>query len=301
MDWEVWLRAAAGPPSDHEDSKRERTEKEIRDALASYVPLNDRPYVVYAKGSYANNTNVRLNYDVDIAVEYRGYFFNDQELDLDGQPDSVVGVVPTTDTYTQDEFKADILGALHAAYGTSAIEKGRIAYRVRERKTTLPADVVPSWEYRRYDRIVNGQPVYQQGSCVYPTGGARIVNYPSQQQRANNAKNSLANKRYKRMVRALKKLQTRLVQEGELSDEVASYFVECLVFNVPDDCFNHDAYLADMRAVLATIFNETRPTGGWNDWEEVHGLKWLFRGPITPSRQQAHDLASAAWDHLGFE
>lgn len=93
MDWESWLRRAAQRPSDHEDSKRNTTEQQIKAALASYGPLKGKPYRVYAKGSYANNTNVRLNYDVDIAAEYHGFFFADLALELKGQDQSVVGVV----------------------------------------------------------------------------------------------------------------------------------------------------------------------------------------------------------------
>src|SRR5690348_5780726 len=109
MDWEDWLRAAAKRPSDHEDSKRERTESQIGDALANFEPLNGRPYRIFAKGSYANNTHVRLNYDVDIAVEYLGYFYSDLMFDLKGKDKSEVGVVSSSDTYSTGEFKADIL------------------------------------------------------------------------------------------------------------------------------------------------------------------------------------------------
>lgn len=299
MDWEDWLRKAAAPPSQTEDDKRETTEKEIKDALASYAPLKGKPYRVYAKGSYANNTNVRLNYDVDIAVEYYGYFYYDLDFAVKGEPKETVGIVASDDPYTRDDFKADILGAVQAAYGASAIKTGRIAYRVREKKTTLPADVVPSWEYRRYDAI----DVCHLGSCVFPSDGHRKVNYPERQKTRNNTKNDYfhTSRRYKRMVRALKKLQTRLIDAGELKDEIASYHVECLVYNVPDNCFNRSSYLADMRAILATIFNETLESGGWNDWEEVNGLTYLFRGPDSPTRVQAHALASAAWDHIGFQ
>ncbi len=160
-----------------------RTEQQIKEALRKYEPLKGRDYVVYTKGSYANNTNVRLNYDVDIAVEYRGYFYSELCFELAGKPDSTVGISSTSDPYTRDEFKKDIESALAAAFGAEAISTGRIAYRVREDKTTLPADVVPSWEFRRYDRIVNGSPVVQEGSCVFPTGGSRTVNYPARQRR----------------------------------------------------------------------------------------------------------------------
>jgi hypothetical protein len=304
MDWEQWLRRSAAPPSDNEDEKRERTEKQIREALRSYGPLQGRNYVVYAKGSYANNTNVRLDYDVDIAVEYRGFFYYDLELDLKGKSPDNVGMPPNTDPYTRAEFKRDVQGALEAAFGKTAVKAGRIACRVREKKTTLPADVVPCWEYRRYDRLSWwwGEPLYQQGTRVYPLDGGHINNYPAQQLKNGRTKNTNTSNRYKRMVRALKQLENLLVNDGQLDSEFPSYLIECLVYNVPDKAFGHLlSYRADMREVLRTISNEMLPDGGWNGWLEVNELKPLFRSDANWTREQVHRLADAAWNELGFE
>jgi predicted nucleotidyltransferase len=301
MDWEEWLRNAKEPPSVNEDSKRERTENQIREALKSYEPLQGRPYRVYTKGSYANNTNVRLNYDVDIAVEYFGYFYSDMMFDLKDRPKSDVGVVSSDDPYTRAEFKADILAALEQAYGKSAITSGRIAYRVREKKTTLPADVVPSWEYRRYDRITNGVPVFFEGSRVFPSDGGYKDNYPKIQVTEGTTKNNATNYRYKWMVRSLKRLQTKLVADGLLDAELPSYLIECLVYNVPNDGFGHSTYMADMRSVLASIFNATLVNGDSDEWLEVHRLRYLFRGSPGWTTAEVHHVAQIAWDTLGFE
>jgi len=212
-----------------------------------------------------------------------------------------VGIEASTDPYTRDAFKADIKKALENAFGATAVSTGKIAYRVREKKTTLPADVVPCWDYMRYDRIDDGVPIFHNGSCLFPTGGSRTVNYPAQQKANGNDKNSRTNKRYKRMVRALKKLQTLLVDEGVLSAELPSYLIECLVYNVPPGAFGHDAYLSDMRDVLAAIFNSTLESGNWNDWEEVNGLNYLYRGKPGWTHEQVHALAGAAWNKLGLE
>jgi hypothetical protein len=299
MNWEDWLHGAAKRPSDNEDAKRESTESQIRDALADYAPLQGKKYRIYTKGSYANNTNVRLDYDVDIAVEYYGYFYSDLAFELEGHDKSEVGVVDSDDPYTRAEFKRDVLGALHQAFGKTAVTAGNIAYRVREKKTTLPADVVPCWEYRRYDRIDwKGQPVYHVGSRVFPNVGAFKNNYPKIQLERGTDKNNRTGRRYKRMVRALKKLQTKLVADGLLDAELPSYFTECLVFNVPDNGFNHWTYKADMREVLRAIFNETLEDGKHAQWEEVHGLNYLFHGAFK--RTAAHKMADAAWDAMGL-
>jgi hypothetical protein len=256
---------------------------------------------VYTKGSYANNTNVRLNYDVDIAVEYRGFFYYDLMFDLKDSSKEDVGLVDYTDPYTRVEFKSDIKAALVAAFGSTAISQGDIAYRVREKKTTLPADVVPCWEYRRYDHIVNGRSVFQEGSRIFPTSGGYTDNYPAQQKSNGTAMNVRTGIRYKYMVRALKRLQTKLVEDGELTIELPSYLIECLVYNVPDSCFGGPKYLSDMREVLVKIFNATLAGGDSGEWEEVNGLKYLFRVNKSWSVTQVHQLAEAAWDKLGLK
>ena len=302
MDWESWLRSAADAPSKTEDSKRDRTESQIKDALAKSSALQGRPYRVYVKGSYANNTNVRLDYDVDVAVQYEGYFYSDLYFELSGQSKASVGVVDSDDPYTRTQFKNDIKSALEEAFGKSAVIAGDIAYRVREEKTTLPADVVPSWDYRRYDgRTANGSPFFQEGSRIFPESGGHIDNYPDQQKSNGVAKNLRTNYRYKYMVRAMKKLHTYLDEKGLITEPLPSYFIECLVYNVPDDKFGNSTYRADARAILATMFNETLSNGNWNDWEEVNGLKYLFRGKQPWTHEQSHQFADAAWDEIGFD
>lgn len=301
MNWEDWLKAAAAPPSDHEDSKWQRTLGQIKESLSAHQPLAERPWRIYAKGSYANNTNVRLNFDVDIAVEYHGHFYSDLSFQLKGKHKSTVGVVDSADTYTRAQFKQDILDALTASYGKGSVDAGDIAYRVRSGKTTLPADVVPCWEYRRYDSITNGMPVFHQGSRIYTSDGNAVNNFPAQQLKNGTAKNLRTGRRYKRMARALKKLQTRILEAGEIDQELPSYLIECLAYNVPDRLFAHDTYAADMRGVLATIFNSTLSTGNWNDWEEVNGLKYLYRSHDKWSHEQVHHFAEAAWHHMGYK
>lgn len=60
----------ANPASANEDGKAERTEQMIREAIKNHHALKGLPIRVHAKGSVKNNTNVRLDSDVDVGVEY---------------------------------------------------------------------------------------------------------------------------------------------------------------------------------------------------------------------------------------
>src|SRR5436853_3674863 len=71
-DWnsrfEHWQRAA----SDSEEQKIERAARMVRDALVKNAWLSAEGVSVYAQGSYYNNTNVRLDSDMDLRVVHPG-------------------------------------------------------------------------------------------------------------------------------------------------------------------------------------------------------------------------------------
>ena len=68
MPDEAVLAFWTAPSSDTEQDKQERTERMIRDAIDGHGGFRGCPLSIYAKGSYANNTNVKADSDVDIAA-----------------------------------------------------------------------------------------------------------------------------------------------------------------------------------------------------------------------------------------
>ncbi len=184
---------------------------EIKAALKASSNLKSVGYKVYAKGSYANNTNVRLDYDVDIALECTDFYYHDE---VGAAADVKKAAVEKKfgaykGGYTRDEFKNDVEQALVDCYGRSAVKRGNMAMRVREKKTTLPADVVPCFEYHYiYDVNSIGDVQFHKGTRIYPASDSHIHNWPEQQYERGVTKNDATGRRYKRMVRALKRLET---------------------------------------------------------------------------------------------
>lgn len=302
-DWEEALHSWAQRPSDHEDSKRDRTQTQIAAALNGAPELSAFEYDVYVKGSYANNTNVRLDFDVDIAVECRTFYVFTLTGEAAGSKRAAVEATFQAHTGPSiTDFKTAVGTVLTKRFGRAAVTPGRIAYRIRSNQTTLPADVVPCIEYHRiYDIDARGVPQYYQGTEVFPSTGKPISNWPKQQLQRGTEKNNATGRRYKRMVRALKRLQTELVKEGLLAGELPSFLVECLVYNVPNEYFGHAKYTDDMRAVIAVIYQATDDNGHFEDWLEVNRMKYLFRHSQPWTSEQANRLSLAAWQYLGFD
>jgi hypothetical protein len=301
--WEHILRTWVKPPSEHEDAKRDKTEGQIKEALSASLRLKEVKYRVYAQGSYANNTNVRLDYDMDIAVECTEFFYHDFDpLAMDPTSATTSQFRPYGKGYSLTDFKADIEAALVDRYGRDAIIRGNTALRVREERTTLPADVVPCCEYRlliRMDQLDGLQSIC--GTLLRPDRGPDIINWPQQQLENGIRKNNSTNHRYKDIVRALKCLKNQLVKEGKLSTEFQSFLIECLVYNVPDGKFNHSKYVDEIHDVLAYILDATLRDDTCSDWTEVNERKRLFDSSQPWSYQQAHDFAGTALNRMGFE
>jgi hypothetical protein len=82
---------------------------------------------------------------------------------------------------------------------------------------------------------------------------------------------------------------------------IAPYLLECLVWNVPNNGLGHDTYSADVRYVLAYLFNSTMTFDFCKEWGEVNELEYLLRTSQPWTLEQTHNFLSAAWDYIGFK
>jgi len=241
--WEQQCRTWSGPTSDTEDQKRDRTENAIRDAILNSPELTGRAVRVFAKGSYKNNTNVRLDSDVDVAVEFQEAMYYDAMDEVEGLSQAGLGLTPYSGSYPIGRFKDDVEHALVKHFGSLAVDRGNKAIHLREDSRSLSADVVPCFTYHRYYAMgYNSRPLYFEGIQIHPESGSRIENWPQQSYENGTAKNNATGRRYKRMVRILKRLENSMVEEG-IIEEVPSFLIESLVYNVPNEGFHNETYL----------------------------------------------------------
>ena len=217
------------------------TYKAIRSALEDSGHLSGRDIDIYLQGSYANHTNIRGDSDVDIVAELQSsHYYNTDRLP-DYQRQAYDRDHSSTD-YGWDDFRQDVVRALSERFGSDVDASASRCVKVKGRSSRLPADVVVALEYRVYTRYVSLEDHhYISGIRFKDLSTAEwIINFPKLHRKNGSAKNDHSRTRnnYKPTIRMFKNARTRLVDARTISKEIApSYFVECLLYNVPDQLF----------------------------------------------------------------
>lgn len=296
-DWESDFRAWSKPPTATEGERCSNAESVVRNAIRGYAGFATRNIEVFAQGSYRNGTNVRADSDVDVCVRCMDVCYT---AFPDGGSNADVGLVDAT--YTYAEFKNDVQAALVAYLGKDAVSRGNKAFDLHENSYRVDADVVPTFEHRRYRRKPGGGFDYLSGTELRPDNGGSIINWPHENYANGTGKNGRTSRRFKKMVRVLKRLRNEMADNGvDAAKPIPSYLNECLVWNVPDSTFGHDAYSVDVRSILVSLFESTKEEDGCSEWGEVNELKYLFRTSQPWTRAQANAFVVAAWNYVGFE
>ncbi|MDZ7733895.1 MAG: nucleotidyltransferase [Acidimicrobiia bacterium] len=302
-DWESTIQVWVKPPSDAEETRRDRTEAEIRQALDDYKPIPNAVMRVFAQGSYKNKTNVRLKSDVDIAVELQ-----EEETTPTTTPRIATSTrIGTAKNRTKAElgltdkgsfdpkgFKDHVEEAMVAAFGQKQVERRNKAIRIHPGSTTLPADVVPCVPHRLYDSQLD----VHRGIRIFPDSGIAIENYPQQHYDNGVSKNMDTSRRYKRMVRAFKRMAHHLSDDPD-EPVIPGFTIECLLFNVPNSMYSSDSYLDRFKAIGKHVWYQTFDRERCEQWLEVSELKYIFRGSPDDKRKAASDFMWNAWKEVG--
>ncbi len=217
----------------------QQTYASIRGILTdSAAPLADLRPEVFLQGSYGNDTNVRADSDVDVAFMVTAAFrSNSDRLSIRERMALEQSYFPST--LDMDQARADVLQRLQATFGVGYLQNSTKCVKVIPRPGRLGADIVVCMQYRDYNRFVRpGQESFDEGILIRTTAGVEIVNYPKLHSERCTEKHQSTAGWFKPVVRMFKNMRGRAIEEGLLSGTVApSYFVEGVIYNVPDRCF----------------------------------------------------------------
>jgi hypothetical protein len=213
----------------------------IKNVLQSNnAPYAGKDYDVFLQGSYCNDTNIYTESDVDIVIRLNDCFQSDlSELTPD---DKTAWTNAHSDaTYTHVEFKRDVLSVLEEEFGDD-VAPGDKAIMVEATDNRRKADIITAIEFRRYYKFKTlPNQNYDVGICFYDSQGTQIANYPEQHSENLTNKHQSTGNWLKPMIRILKNLRTKLTDDEIIEGKIApSYFLEGLLYNVPDEKFTTD-------------------------------------------------------------
>ncbi len=290
--FETWAR----PLSETENQRCQNAESVIRSALNASARLAAMDLRVFAQGSYRANTNVRADSDVDICVCNRSSFFTQYP---DGVSDTTLGYTNTGLTFS--DFKNLVGEALTARFTYMGVTRGDKAFNVHENSYRIEADVIPTFEYRDFYRKYDGSLTYREGVKFFTDGSKGIINWPDQTYENGTAKTNSTGRQFKRVVRVLKGLRNEM-QSAQVreANNIASFLIESLIWNVPDSYFVGDNLYDVVSNVLLHAWYCSYAEDRCSEWVEVNNIKYLFRPSQPWTRDQAATFLWSARQYVGF-
>lgn len=242
---------------------------------------NNRKIKLFVQGSYANNTNVRTQSDVDIAVIQEEVFITEYRPSgaIYPQSDSDYGFC--TVPKAAKSFKDEVQECLTYKFGTD-VERKNKSIKVHGNTYRKDADTVPCKRYRDYrGDYSKNKSNYVGGVVITPDQGSRIINYPEQHIANGRSKNVATRHYYKKMVRIMKKMRY-LMEDSHYSSYIGaasgvnSFMLESLLWNIEDQWYLD--YCGKYRNVFAfkqMITYLSSHKGSFKLYKEANGIKPL--------------------------
>jgi len=281
------------PASDTEETKLANAEKMVREAIADSEELKNKSTEIFGQGSYANDTNVKINSDIDINVCLSDTIFiqipEGKKQEDFGYSDS---------DYKFSEYKDAVERALVKKFGRKDVIRNDKCITVLANTYRVEADVVPTFKYNRHDD--NGGKAI--GTKFITDEGYPVINYPLQHIENGKLKNSQTQRRFKRLTRIFKRLRYKMIEDKiPVSDNITSFLIECLLWNVPNKVFNdYDTWTERLKQSIIFLYNNTKEDKDCKEWGEVSELLYLFHSGRKWSREDVNSFLLQAWKYLEF-
>jgi predicted nucleotidyltransferase len=248
---ETQLQTWTDSPS---STKLQYTHEQVRKALLQSEALKNKDYKIYLQGSYANSTNIRVDSDIDIVVQLNSTFMPNLSGLSELERNVFHSVFPNA-TYHWPDFKRDVVSALRSYFGFNAIKIGNKSIKLVGDTQRLNADVIPCLQYRKYNSFDRSKLDDFIEGMKFWTGreNIEIINYPLVHIENGEDKNAehRTDQKYKDLVRITKNIRRQLVEQQNFNHKTApSYFVECTIYNTPDETFQNG-----YQSTLESIFD----------------------------------------------
>ena len=265
------LESFARKPFKYETQKVIDTHEAVREAVRLYYDkqkikdtynIGSLPSVdIFLQGSYKNDTDVTKSSDVDVVVRLETVFQSNKEV-LSPQQLQKFNNVYNYSNYSFQDFNVHILQAVANHFGKQYVTNDDKCLKIKEHGKFCNADVIPCLTYRHYGVFENANnQKFDEGIYFITNQNIKVINYPKQHYESLTSKSSATNGNFKSTVRMFKNIKDDLIDKTVIGEDVAkSYFIENLLFNVPDNLFNgtYTERLKNLLNFLIEQFNNSK-------------------------------------------
>jgi len=282
------------PPSETEEEKCRSAVSRISSVLSSKYGSS---VSIFLQGSYKNRTNVKKDSDVDIVVRHDDHYFGSTHF-LPESEKQLYLQLPNS-AYTFENFKDEVQAILEQEFDVGEIKRKDKCIRVWGNTYRVNADVVPCFVHKILKTHLDAS---DEGIELRTDKGLNVISFPQQHFENGTKKNVDTEAMYKSVVRILKNARNGLVDEGTITDKaMPSFFLESLVWNVPDSNFILDTFRESTKSIIQTVWNDMGDFAKYNEYAEVNDLHWLLRGGNKYTPEQAKLFMQNAWNYLGYD
>ncbi|MDO4889422.1 MAG: nucleotidyltransferase [Candidatus Saccharibacteria bacterium] len=263
---EETFTAWAQPLSITEEQRAKNTISMIKSALKDNQFFNDYNVNVFLQGSYANNTNVRTDSDIDVCVMCKKVFHVKYPI---GKTSSDYGFESANLTFK--EYRNQVKEALNTKFGRENLHDGNKSIKIDENTYRIKADVVPALQFRDYSVPYSDKPYkFREGVYLVSLDGQEVINYPNQHIENGRIKNNYTGGKYKKLVRIMKHIRNDMIEAGLINgDKISSFLVECLIYNIPDNIITENDSWIEAVGRAISFLKDSFNIKAYQDWNEV--------------------------------
>lgn len=286
------------PASETEEQKISNAISMIKDAVNGHATLKNKSIEFLVQGSYGNNTNVKLDSDIDVCAMLKDTFYTEYR---EGASDSDYGFSEGTNSFS--DYRGYIIEALNTKFGKENVTVGNKSIKIKSNTYRVQADVVPAFQYRNYRNDQRNNPDnFIEGIKFMASDGTWVTNYPKVHIQNGISMNTNTARKFKRTVRLYKRIRNEMIANNlPVPGGIRSFLIEGLLWNTPNSTFNNANNWNDLlKDSIYYLYENTKEDEKCKDWGEVSEHFYLFHSGRKWNRQEVNDFLVQMWNFLEY-
>ncbi len=286
------------PASETEEQKISNAISMIKDAINAHDSLKNKDIEFIVQGSYGNNTNIKLDSDIDVCVMLKDTFYFEFR---EGVKKEEYGIIDGTNSFS--DYKKLIIEALIKKFGVEHITVGNKSIKIKSNTYRVQADVIPAFQFRNYKNDTeNKAGNFIEGIKFFSSTSDSIINYPKVHILNGINKNTNTARKFKRTVRLYKRIKNKMIEDGKpVPNGITSFLIEGLLWNTPNDTFASTASWNEiLKNSIIFLYNKTKEDSTCKEWGEVSEHFYLIHSGRKWTRNDINTFLHQMWNYLEY-